>query len=125
MPLFRKHHVRLLLAGHEHLFEHWVERYRNAGQSYRFDEIVSGGGGAPLYQYVGEPDLRAYVQSDTAAHIAVEHFVRPSPQTSDNSYHYIVVTVDGTHFRVEVIGVDAGPGFHPYGNHVADLSDGT
>jgi len=24
MPLFRKHHVKLLIAGHEHLFEHWV-----------------------------------------------------------------------------------------------------
>ena len=24
MPLFRQHHVRLLLTGHEHLFEHWV-----------------------------------------------------------------------------------------------------
>ena len=69
------------------------------------------------------PDLRAYAQSDTAAHIALEHAARPSPQTSDKSYHYLVVHVDGTHFRVEVVGVDAGPGFHPNGSHVADLSD--
>ena len=49
MPLIRKHHVRLLLTGHEHLFEHWVERYADASGPHRIDEIVSGGGGAPLY----------------------------------------------------------------------------
>ncbi len=30
MPLFRKHGVQLLVTGHEHLYEHWVERYRDA-----------------------------------------------------------------------------------------------
>src|SRR5205823_2911193 len=54
MPLFRKHHVRLFFSGHEHLFEHWVERYQDAGRSFRLDHIVSGGGGAPLYAYQGE-----------------------------------------------------------------------
>jgi 3',5'-cyclic AMP phosphodiesterase CpdA len=49
MPLFHQYHVRLLLAGHEHLFEHWVERYTDASGAHRIDEIVSGGGGAPLY----------------------------------------------------------------------------
>ena len=53
--MFRQYHVRLLLTGHEHLFEHWVERYVDASGPHRMDEIVSGGGGAPLYAYVGEP----------------------------------------------------------------------
>src|SRR5439155_25366183 len=58
MPLFRKHHVRLAIAGHDHLFDHWVERYSSNGVTYRIDQLVTGGGGAPHYAYVGEPDLR-------------------------------------------------------------------
>jgi 3',5'-cyclic AMP phosphodiesterase CpdA len=27
MPLFREHSVDLVFTGHEHLFEHWIERY--------------------------------------------------------------------------------------------------
>src|SRR5262245_30019536 len=34
MPLFRKHHVRMLIAGHDHLFDHWVERYSSGGSTY-------------------------------------------------------------------------------------------
>ena len=29
-PLFRKHHVRMIIAGHDHLLDHWVERYEDA-----------------------------------------------------------------------------------------------
>lgn len=121
MPLFRRYHVRLVLAGHEHLFEHWVERYQDAGQSYRLDQIVSGGGGAPPYPYQGEPDLRAYVKSDSAAHLTVEHLVRPAMEAWQNPYHYLVVHVDGTHVSIEVIGVDAGRDFQPYRSRTADL----
>ena len=58
MPLFRQHHVRLVLSGHDHLFEHWVERYTDSSGTHRLDQIVTGGGGAPAYAYSGEPDLR-------------------------------------------------------------------
>ena len=47
MPLFRRHHVRLLLTGHEHLFEHWVEHYTDATGPHRMDQRVSGGGRDP------------------------------------------------------------------------------
>src|SRR5687767_7524865 len=47
MPHFRKHNVTLLLTGHEHLFEHWIERHRDAsGQWRHIDQVVTGGGGA-------------------------------------------------------------------------------
>ena len=122
MPLFRKHHVRLVLAGHEHLFEHWVERYKDAsGQSYRIDQIVSGGGGAPLYAYQGEPDLREYVRAAAADSVRLEHLVRPGMNAWENPYHYLVVHVDGEHLRVEVIGVDFGAEFRPYRSRSADL----
>lgn len=122
MPLFRKHHVRLVLAGHEHLFEHWVERYQDAsGQSYRIDQIVSGGGGAPLYAYQGEPDVREYVRAAAADSVRLEHLVRPGMNAWENPYHYLVVHVDGEHLRIEVIGADFGAAFKPYRSRSADL----
>ncbi|MEO6237318.1 MAG: metallophosphoesterase, partial [Vicinamibacterales bacterium] len=48
MPLFRQYHVRMVVTGHDHLFDHWVERYDDNGVAYRMDSIVTGGGGAPL-----------------------------------------------------------------------------
>ena len=121
-PLFRKHHVRLVLAGHEHFFEHWVERYQDAsGQPGRLDEVVSGGGGAPPYGYRGEPDLRDYLKAGAAEKLAVEHLVRPGMNAWENPYHYVVVHVDGARLRIEVIGVDAGRDFQPYRSREADL----
>jgi hypothetical protein len=123
MPLFRQHHVALVVAGHEHLFEHWVERYQDAaGRPGRIDQLVSGGGGAPLYPYRGEPDLRAYLKEGAAEKVAVEHLVRPAMNAWENPYHYVVVHVDGERLRVEVIGVDAGADFQPYRSRTADLS---
>ena len=123
MPLFRKHHVSLLLTGHEHLFEHWVERYEQAGRRHRIDQIVTGGGGAPLYTFQGRPDLREYQQAGQAEKVAVTQLVRPGPDGGDNPYHYVVVQVDGDRMRVEVIGVDWGAGFAPYRTRGAPLFD--
>ena len=124
MPLFRKHNVEMLFTGHEHLFEHFVERYRNAaGQQRRIDHIVSGGGGAPLYTYQGEPDLRAYVQASGVDSARVSHLVRPGEKAGDNPYHYTVVHVDGARVWIEVIGVDWGVGFAPYNSNRSVLGD--
>lgn len=123
MPLFRQYHVRLLLTGHEHLFEHWAERYADASGPHRIDEIVSGGGGAPLYAYTGEPDLSAYTKSAAADHVTVQHIARPSSDPGGNPFHFVVVHVDGTHLNVEVIAADWGKGFTPYRSNAASLND--
>jgi 3',5'-cyclic AMP phosphodiesterase CpdA len=123
MPLFHQYHVRLLLTGHEHLFEHWVERYTDAGGAHRIDEIVSGGGGAPLYTYRGEPDVRAYVAENAAAKVSLEHLARPSSDPGANPFHYVVIHVDGDRFNIEVVGVDWGKGFAPYRSSTATLND--
>ncbi len=115
--------MRLLLTGHEHLFEHWVERYTDAGGAHRIDEIVSGGGGAPLYTYRGEPDVRAYVTGNAATKVSLEHLARPSSDPGANPFHYVVVHVDGDRFNIEVVGVDWGKGFAPYRSSSASLSD--
>ena len=124
MPLFRKHHVRLYLAGHEHLFEHWVERYQDAaGRQYRLDEIVTGGGGArpPRSDDSGADDMREYIRLGAADKVSLEHLVKPSAEPGLNPYHYTVVHVDGEHIRVQVIGVDWGSGFKPYRTGLTDL----
>ena len=124
MPLFREHGVDLIFTGHEHLFEHWIERYQDeTGQWRRMDQIVSGGGGAPLYLYEGEPDLRAYLAEGAADSVRVTHLVKPGPDRGDNPYHYVVVHVDGPEVWIEVIGVDWGRNFRPYQSARTTLSD--
>jgi len=122
-PLFRKHHVALLLTGHEHLFEHWVERYTDATGTHRMDQLVSGGGGAPLYKYAGEPDLTGYLTAASAEKVTLEHLVKPGADTTGNPYHYVVVHVDGDKFSMEVIGVDWGRDFAPYKSNAVTLFD--
>jgi hypothetical protein len=123
MPLLRKHHARLLLVGHEHLFEHWVERYTDSTGTHRMDQIVSGGGGAPLYGYVGEPDTRDYLTAGAAQKVALEHLVKPAMDPGANPFHYLVVHVDGTKVSVDVIAVDWGRGFAPYRSNTASMVD--
>jgi hypothetical protein len=115
----------LLLTGHEHLFEHWVERWTDATGTHRIDQIVSGGGGAPLYPYTGEPDLRAYLRADSASRLRVEHLARPSVDAGGNPYHYLVVHVDGERIWVDVVGVEFGRGYAPYRSARAVLADST
>jgi hypothetical protein len=122
VPLFRKHHVELLVAGHDHLFDHWVERYVDNGVTYRMDDLVTGGGGAPTYSYAGEPDLRAYLAANTAQNVRVEHLVKPG-LPADNPHHFVVVQVDGDRLSLEVIGT--GPtAYTPYhGKATISLSE--
>ena len=121
MPLFRRHHAAILFSGHEHLFEHWVERYEDGQGTHRLDHITTGGGGAPLYIYRGEPDLREYLKSSEADKVTLDHIVRPGMDLGDNPYHYLLVEVNGDRIRVEVIGVDWGRGFQPYRSNATEL----
>jgi Calcineurin-like phosphoesterase len=123
MPMFRQYHVRLLLTGHEHLYEHWVERYADGTGSHRIDEIVTGGGGAPLATYSGEPDLHAYVAAAAADKVSLQHLARPSSEPGANPFHYVVVHVDGERISLEVIGVDWGKNFEPYRSNATSLQD--
>ena len=123
MPLFRKHHVRLLLTGHEHLFEHWVERWTDSMGAHRLDEIVSGGGGAPLYGYVGQPNVREYLAAGAAEKVTLQQVARPADDPGANPFHYVIVHVDGTRIDVEVVAVDWGKGFAPYRSNRATLFD--
>jgi hypothetical protein len=120
MPLFRKHHVGMIVAGHEHMFDHFVERYDDQGVAYRLDTIVTGGGGAPTYTYNGEPDLRAYVTAGATANVRVEHLMKPGMTIAENPHHFVVVQVDGDKLSLEVIGTGA-TAYTPYPGGVAKM----
>jgi hypothetical protein len=62
--LLVRHHVDLVLAGHDHIYE----RGENRGLKY----IVSGGGGAPLY-----PDIAP----------------KPSTRKAEATHHFVLVSV--------------------------------
>jgi 3',5'-cyclic AMP phosphodiesterase CpdA len=123
MPLFQAQHVRAVFSGHEHLFEHWVERYTDASGPHRMDLIVSGGGGAPIYTYSGEPDLKPFLQANAASKLTLEHLVKPSADAGENPYHYVIVHVDGDRLDLEVVGVDWGARFQPYRTNKTTLQD--
>ena len=121
MPLFRKHHVRMLLTGHDHLFDHWVERYDDQEGTHRLDAIVTGGGGAPITIYNGEPDLRAYLAANAAANVKVEHLMKPGVTVADNPHHFVLIQVDGDRLSLEVIGTGDTP-YTPYSGGVSRIS---
>jgi hypothetical protein len=124
MPMFRRHRVAILFSGHEHLFEHWVERYKGAdGRPARLDHVVTGGGGAPLYAYQGEPDLAEYLKANAAEGVALEHLVKPGVEPGQNAYHYVIAQVDGERISLEVVGVEWGRGSRPYRSNRTDLFD--
>lgn len=123
MPLFRRHRAAILFSGHDHLFDHWVERYEDSEGKHRLDHILTGGGGAPIYPYRGEPDLRDYLKTYAAEKVSLDHVVRPGMNPGDNPYHFVLVQVDGERIRIEVIGVDWGRGFQPYRSNAAELYD--
>jgi hypothetical protein len=123
MPLFQAHHVRAVFSGHEHLFEHWVEHYTDASGRHRMDLIVSGGGGAPIYTYTGEPELKEYLKANEASKVELQHLVKPSVDAGMNPYHYLLVRVDGENLDMQVISVDWGRGFEPYRSDKVKLKD--
>ena len=126
LPLFRKHHVRILFTGHDHLFEHWVERYEDiSGKRFRMDHVVTGGGGAPLYSYTGTPDLQEYLMANASQKVTLEQIARPGVEPGENPYHFILVKVDGEKIDLEVIGVDWGKDFQPYRSKRMKLQDDT
>jgi 3',5'-cyclic AMP phosphodiesterase CpdA len=123
MPLFRKHHVKIYFGGHDHLFEHWVERYEDSTGKHRLDHVLTGGGGAPLYAYAGDPDTRPYIKQYEAEKVTLDRIAKPPFEPGGGAYHFVLVQVDGERINLEVIGVDWGRNFQPYHTNKANLSD--
>ena len=121
LPLFRRLHVRMTLTGHDHLLDHWMERYTDGGVEYRRDDIVTGGGGAPTYTYRGEPEVRVYLAAGAAQDVRLQHLMKPGLTPEENPNHFVVVRVDGDKLSLEVVGT--GPvEYKPYdGKSIIEL----
>ena len=87
------------------------------------DLVVSGGGGAPIYAYSGEPDLEEYLNANAAKKAKLEHLVRPSVDRGLKPYHYVLGRAAGGKLELQVISVDWGAGFKPYQSNVVELED--
>jgi hypothetical protein len=109
LPLFRTHHVRMTIAGHDHLFDRFVEHYDDDSGTHRMDHIVSGGGGAPIYSYRGEQDLELYAATAAPRHVHVDHPVRPGMREADNPHHFVIFEVDGNRLWLQVVTTVAAP----------------
>jgi calcineurin-like phosphoesterase family protein len=109
MPLFRTHHVRMTVTGHDHLFDRFVEHYDDSSGTHRMDHVVSGGGGAPIYSYRGEQDLQVYAATAAPLKVQVEHPVRPGVQEADNPHHFVVFEVDEDRLWLHVVPTVAAP----------------
>ncbi len=75
VPILARHHVDLLIAGHDHLYQ----RGEHGGLRY----MVSGGGGAPLYRISCGERGKPKCPDDGMASVMSEH-------------HFIVLTVSAT-----------------------------
>jgi hypothetical protein len=72
VPILAKHHVDLLVAGHDHLYQR--------GEAGGIRYVVSGGGGAPLYQPTCGVARKPKCAEDGMKKLLVE-------------FHYIVVSL--------------------------------
>ncbi|MGZ6493974.1 MAG: metallophosphoesterase [Actinomycetota bacterium] len=79
VPLFEQHHVTLVLAGHNHDYEHLKVR--------DIDYVVTGGGGRSVY-----PCIRA----------------EPGALRCVSAYHFLLVTVTASWVTVEAIRPSGG-----------------
>jgi hypothetical protein len=122
-PLFRRYRIRMTITGHDHLYDHFVERYTDNGDRLRIDHIVAGGGGAPIYTYRGEPQVAAYLAAGSAQNVRLEHVVRPGGTVAENPHHFVIIQVDGDRLSLQVVGT--GPAaFQPYGGRSQISLDG-
>ena len=85
----------MTFSGHDHLLDHWVERYTDGGVDYRRDDVVTGGGGAPIYTYRGEPEVQQYLAAGAKQNARLSHLMKPGMTPAENPHHFVVVHVDG------------------------------
>jgi hypothetical protein len=120
LPLFRTHHVRMTISGHDHLHDHYVEHYEDETGTHRMDHLITGGGGAPIYTYRGEPDTELYMANTRV--VRVQHLARPGPAAADNPHHFMIIDVDGDRLWAQAVGTGPTP-FRPYGTPRIELTD--
>jgi hypothetical protein len=90
-PLFLRHGIDLLLTGHNHMYERSHPMAGGHPTAGGYVEIITGGGGADLYDFVAPADVQPW-----SAAYAKRH-------------HVTVLDIDGPTMRVRAIAADGGP----------------
>ncbi len=122
LPLFREHHVRMTITGHEHFLEHWVEHYQDGRNTYRMDDLVEGGGGAPTYVFKGLPDVKLFEDMAAPQKVTISQLVRPGSTVEDNPHSFVIVEIDGERIWLRVVA-ENDAAYEPYGRPRVELTD--
>ncbi|MCH7818591.1 MAG: metallophosphoesterase [Candidatus Marinimicrobia bacterium] len=100
--LFQKHKVQLIIAGHEHYYEHNVLKYVSEGKNYNMHVLVTGGGGTPIRPLVSLSKVNKWLDEDMQEGYEVEMVNRAE------EYHYCIISVTENGINIEVVKVDDG-----------------
>ena len=100
--LFKEYNVQLIIAGHEHYYEHNVLKYLKDGKNYNMHIVVSGGGGTPVRPLVSLSKVNKWLDRDTQDGYEVDMVNRAE------EYHYCIVSVSENGINIEVVKVEDG-----------------
>ena len=102
IQLFKEHKVQLIIAGHEHFYEHNILKFVSEGKNYNMHILVTGGGGTPLRPLVPLIKVKNWLERDMKDGYEVEMVNRAE------EYHYCIVSVSENGINIEVVSVDDG-----------------
>ena len=98
----------MIVAGHDHLFDHLVERYTDSGvHAIAWTASSPAAAARRSTPTSASPTCAAYVAASAAQSVRVEHLVKPGATPDDNPHHFVVVQVDGDRLSLEVVGTGA------------------
>jgi len=100
--LFKEYNVQLIIAGHEHYYEHNVLNYLKKGKTYNMHIVVTGGGGTPIRPLVSMSKVDKWLERDMHYGYDVDMVNRAE------EYHYCIVSVSENGINIEVIKVEDG-----------------
>ena len=100
--LFKKYKVQLIIAGHEHYYEHNVLKFVSEGKDYNMHILVTGGGGTPVRSLVSLRKVNKWLERDMHDGYEVEMVNRAE------EYHYCIVSVSENGINIEVVSVEGG-----------------
>ena len=100
--LFKKYNVQLIIAGHEHYYEHNVLNYIQEDKSYKMHIVVTGGGGTLIRPLVSMSKVNEWLDEDAQDGYQVNMVSRAA------EYHYCIVSVTENGINIEVIKVEEG-----------------
>ena len=98
--LFKKYNIQLIIAGHEHYYEHNVLKYVSEDKNYNMHILVTGGGGTPLRPLVSLGKVNKWLERDLHDGYEVDMVNRAE------EYHYCIVSVSENGINIKVVKVD-------------------